>query len=349
MCSTTSPGSPLTDGGALRIPGQLLRILVLCADPGVPIHGPSGASAHLRGVARGMQTAGHRVTVAALRHSDHRGRMDSPLGVPAITSGRLSWPPRLRTFGERADALRLLRRVRGPFDLVYERYSLFCDSGLRFARRRGIPHVLEVNAPLSMERGRPSRIERRVLRGTDRVVAVSAWLGRWCAGQGAREVRVVPNGSDLVRVPSTTPGLRLVHHGSLRPWHGVEFLPRVLDALPGAELWTLGEMMVRHPRARSRPSMEPAALGAALSQCDVGLLPYPRDAPPWFDPLKLRDYQAIGCPTVGSRHPAVREADARVELHDVEGWARAIRAVAGTGVARPRPWRVVVGEALAGL
>lgn len=325
-----------------------MRILVLCADPGVPIHGPSGASAHLRGIARGLAARGHVVTVGALHASDGRGRYDSPLGVRSFTVGRPRWPDGLRTLGERLDSWRLARRARrlGPWDLVYERYSLRGDGGLRLARRLGVPHVLEVNAPLSLERGRPSRVERHVLRGADRVVVVSDWLARWARGLGARDVHVVPNGSDLVPTGSPTAGLRLVHHGSGRSWHGTGFLGALLDRLPDAELHTMGGVRVDHPRAVAWPHRGPEALQDHLSTCHVGLLPYPRDAPPWFDPLKLHDYRAVGLPVVGSRHPAARGADRRVDPADLEGWVRAVRELAGSRRVERRPWVVVAEEAL---
>lgn len=321
---------------------------MLAGDPGVPIHGPSGASAHLRGIARGFAERGHEVTVGALLHSDARGRIDSPLGVRSFTTGRRPWPDGLRTFGEQHDARRLARRAErlGPYDLIYERYSLFCDAGVRLAHRLGIPHVLEVNAPLSLERGRRSRVERRVLRATDRVVAVSPWLTRWAREQGATDVQLVPNGSNLVRVGATAATLRLVHHGSQRPWHGTPFLARLLDAMPQAELWTFGGTHVDHPRAKAWPTVGPVALARELSTCSVGLLPYPRNAPPWFDPLKLHDYRAVGVPTVASLHPAGRGADRRVDTCDVHGWAAAIRAVRGSQNVQRRPWVDVAGEAL---
>lgn len=323
---------------------------MLCGDPGVPIHGPSGASAHLRGIARGLQDLGHEVLLAALLAHDARGRHDVPLGVPSVTVGRPRWPEGLRTFGEWVDGRRLARRARAPFDLVYERYSLRCDGGLRLARRLGVPHVLEVNAPLSVDRGRRG-LEDTLLRRTDRVVAVSAWIGDWARSRGAHDVHVVPNGSSLVPpdVP-VAPGLRLVHHGSLRPWHGVHLLPAVLDRLPEATLDVLGGDAPAHPRIRRWPHLDPAPLAAHLAGAHVGLVPYPPDAPPWFDPLKLHDYRAIGLPTVGSMHPAAASCDLRAPITEPDTWAVAIRS-ARELPRRPvaRPWSQVAREALADL
>ncbi len=318
-----------------------MDILVFCGDPGVPIHGPSGASVHLRQIARAFAALGHSVTVGALLAHDRRGRHDVPLGLPSVTVGRTRWRPGLRSFGERVDAWRLARRLGGRhFDLIYERFSLHCDAGLALARRRGIPHILELNAPLSLERGRRSRVEAKVLRETDVVIAVSPWLGRWAEQRGARQVRVVPNGSDLRPAGPPAPGLGLIHHGSLRPWHGMERSIAILDALPEATLDVIGgRPAVEHPRLRWWPVMEPPALARLISRASVALLPYPPDAPPWFDPLKLHDYRAVGVPVVGTLHPACAAADLRVQWDDIDGWVAAIRDLAGRrNPPRPRPW-----------
>lgn len=329
-----------------------MRILVFCADPGVPIHGPSGASAHLRGIARAYAALGHEVVLGALKAHDQRGRHDVPLGLCSLTVGRPAWPEGLRTLGERLDSVRLAHRLRGrPFDLVHERYSLHSTAGLRLARRLGVPHLLELNAPLSLERGRRSWTERHLLRHTDHVLAVSPWLADWARGQGARSVHVVPNGSDLVAPEGVQPPedgrIHVVHHGSARPWHGTDLLPRLLQHLPEARLTLIGGDPVQHPQIRWLPALEPGPLAAELARQHVGLLPYPRTAPPWFDPLKLHDDRAVGLPVVGSLHPAARSSDLRVEIRDSAGWAAAIRQ-ASTLPRRAvrRPWVQVATEVL---
>lgn len=324
-------------------PERPQRVLVVCADPGVPLHGPSGASAHLRAIASAFANQGHQVTVATVTPHDHRGRYAVDFDLPAVFCGRTRALEGLRGLVARVDAHRLARRAGTSFDLIYERASLHGDAGLRLARRCGARHLLEVNAPLDLERRRAGQLAR-VVRGTDRVIAVSAWIASWARERGAREVVLVPNASELRPIQvERADGLRLVHHGSVRPWHGVAFLPRLLEALPEARLTLVGGRTAPHPRIDFEPWLPGAQLARVLSAAHVGLLPYPHDAPPWLDPLKLADYRNLGIPTVGSIHPAAAGADRQVGLQDPQGWAEAVRQLArAPRCPRPRTWESVL-------
>ncbi|MBA3652224.1 MAG: glycosyltransferase family 1 protein, partial [Chthoniobacterales bacterium] len=62
------------------------------------------------------------------------------------------------------EELRTALEREGPFALLYERYSLWSFAGIEYARDRGTPSILEVNAPLIEEQA-----EHRVL--VDRAAA----------------------------------------------------------------------------------------------------------------------------------------------------------------------------------
>ena len=133
-----------------------LRALVLSADPGVPLLGPSGASAHLRGIARALESSGYSVRVAVPRISDDRGAVDEAFADVSVNAPG-KWgclPPLWRERGETWDSRRLADASAADFspNLVWERFSLFADGGGRWAQARGIRHLLEVNAPIGLER-----------------------------------------------------------------------------------------------------------------------------------------------------------------------------------------------------
>lgn len=349
-----------------------MRILVICADPGIPLHGPSGASVHLRGLARGLRDAGHTVRVATPRASDHRGAWDAPLGVEAVHAEPRRWSKGLRSAGAVLDAGRLLRAaLEGfPADLVWERHAWPAGGTWRTPVRRWV----ELNAPLSLERAwvdrraprsRDIAAEAALLRTADRVLAVSGWLARWAveeAGCAPERVRHLPNGieprppgdRDRARAALGLRGPVLGFLGTMKPWHGADRLPRWLDAL-GPE-WTglaIGggpNPPPDHPRLRKLGAVEPAEVPDWVAAMDVAVAPYPADAPPWFCPLKILAYRAEGVPVVapdlGDCRRLVGDGGEIVPRDDDATWLDAIRRQRDRPrVPAARTWREVVREA----
>jgi len=134
------------------------------------------------------------------------------------------------------------------FDLLYERYSLFSIGGCTFARKHGIPFVLEVNAPLVYEASRyrelvmddlAREVEKFLFSAADCVITVSEELQKYVQGVApAARVEVVPNGVNIELFKEqhdmTTWRSRLMAKsekdflvtfvGSVKPWHGVDLL-----------------------------------------------------------------------------------------------------------------------------
>src|SRR5262249_37515142 len=144
-------------------PGDaLMRLAYVCADLGVPVFGRKGCSIHVQEVVRALLRQGVGVDLFAARCEDERPAGLEEVGLyplPAIPSGEptareqaaLAANPRIADPLERA----------GPFDLVYERYSLWSFGALEYARGRGVPTVLEVNAPLIEEQARHRTLVNR--------------------------------------------------------------------------------------------------------------------------------------------------------------------------------------------
>src|SRR5262249_43645353 len=93
----------------------------------------------------------------------------------------------------------------GPFDLMYERYSLWSFAGTRYARNQEIGSVLEVNAPLIEEqaehrglsdRASAERVADEVFANATILVAVSSQVADYLRRyRGTDErIHVVPNG-----------------------------------------------------------------------------------------------------------------------------------------------------------
>jgi len=256
-------------------------------------------------------------------------------------------------------------------DLIWERHALFSDGARRLAAREGIPRLVEVNAPLAIERRRYGRIrdriyakrmERQSLLTATRVVAVSTWIARWAGALGCGDVRHVPNGVATTRGDRAAgrrdlDGLVIGFVGTNKPWHGLDRIPAILDAVPEATALLLGDGPVEvpvHPRLVSLGRTDPADLPDRIAAMDVGLVPYPQSAPPWFCPLKILEYLAQGVPVVasdlGDCRSLIGEHGEVLDTDEPASWAAAIRRQAARHrTCRVRSWDEVVAEALDGL
>lgn len=308
-----------------------MRIAYVCMDAGIPVLGCKGASVHVQGVVNAMRRAGHDVIVlGARRGQDLPAWHDIPLHIiPDLsTSGG---GPAVSWVRERNAGILATLDAIGSVDLVYERYSLWSFAAMEFARQRGIPGVLEVNAPLIEEEARhrglgsravAERVAARVLHAASHIVAVSEEVADWVNRHPCSSVRadVEPNGIDPMRFQEPAP-LRAAPFtigflGTLKPWHGVQILPEVLAAarqhVPEARLLIVGDGPERAnllARAASigvsdgmvcTGAVSPASVGTHLREMDVALAPYPADAPFYFSPLKVVEYMAAGIPTIAS-------------------------------------------------
>ncbi len=258
-----------------------------------------------------------------------------------------------------------------PYDLLIERHSLFSDASWRVGARLGIPWILEVNAPHVRERQRfeelrqpalARRWERQVLQAAPCIVTVSPWLRRWLVDTvGCRPERVhwLPNGvppwvGDRARgrarlgLAADDPVIGFL--GSNRPWHGADQLPALARAV-GAHLVLIGGFPSPSPAAEGAAGPGPRvlrpgflhgqALADVLAALDVGLAPYPADAPPWFCPLKLFHYRAQGTPVVATDVGALSELVAGGGSVVPPDEPRALAAAVKHWLGAPRPPRRV--------
>lgn len=342
-------------------------MLVHAAARGIPLYGPSGASAHVRGIVRALLSLGHEVRVATPLAADARGAWDASPPLPSVHAPPLPWPRGLRTLGARVDGHRLARAALACApDLVWERHD---PASAAVRRRARATRLVEVDAPLAWERTWPRRPaesalrrEAAAVRSADRVVAVSAWLAGYARELGCADVLHVPNGVEP-QEPGDRDGARarlglrgpvVGFLGTCKRWHGADRLPAILDAL-GPE-WTalvVGDGPCApgpHPRILRTGQVEPRVVPDLVAAMDVGLAPYRRDAPPWFCPLKVFAYRAQGVPVVAADVGDCRRFAGRVVAGDrPQAWAEAARDALGVPRVRwVRTWTDVAREALGG-
>jgi len=225
-------------------------------------------------------------------------------------------------------------------DVVYERYSLFHASGARLARTFEVPYVLEVNAPLieEQERHRVLRLkalaqemQTRCFREADSLITVSEPLKQYLQAQGiaADRISCLANGVDTRRFhPDIDPEPIRTRYslgqqpvvgflGSLKPWHGMDFL---LDAMVqlrrrqrDQRLLIVGEGPgLEHIRERVRSNaleehvllagkVRHEEIPAYLAAMDLTVAPYSAEQPFYFSPLKVLESLAAGRPVVAPR------------------------------------------------
>ncbi len=275
-----------------------MKIAYICADRGVPVFGCKGCSIHVQEVVRALGKEGHQVTLFAARLGG-----EAPADLAEVPLHRLPKVPKhdpvQREQAEMAANLdlRFALETAGPFDLVYERYSLWSVSGMEYARDRTIPGLLEVNAPLLQEQAQyrqlihadqAQAIAQRVFAAASTLIAVSQDIATYLAtfSQTQGRIHTIPNGVNVNRFrhldqthgsPPSSPSPPLPHFptptpfaigflGTMKTWHGLPVLTEAFTQLhrhcPQSRLSMIGD-------GPARPAMEKAladrGLGAAVT------------------------------------------------------------------------------------
>ena len=308
---------------------RVRRLLYLSCDPGIPVLGHKGASVHVRELASALCPLGVDVAIASPRIEPAGDALDAPvrlLRLPRVSPNASEPELRVALEMQRVEVLEAARSFAA--DAIYERYSLLGDAGIEAAAELGIPHVLEVNAPLREEARRfrtlshpdlAAEIEQRVFRGTGRILVVSQALGRWLEQEGveSERIEVVPNAVAPSRFgprrPRGNDEFVLGFCGSLKPWHGVELLLEACSTAFSQEPTLRLEVVGSGPleqllHSAGLPPHRLRALGSLphtdaierLRYWDVGLAPYLPAEDFYFSPLKVVEYMAAGLCTVAS-------------------------------------------------
>lgn len=332
-----------------------MRIAYVCADFGIPIGGHKGASVHVREMVAALVLQGHDVRVFT-PNPGSGNPLDALLCQiePSDRAVPMKWlAARIGGHGNRAARelrelfynLAFYRQARTQFrlwrpDVIFERYSLFNLSGIALARRLGIPHLLEVNAPLRIERGRTKgltfepfarMVERTVFGTSDRVLVVSTALRDYVVGRGAHlaNTLVLPNAVDARRFHPHVDGREararwglgsdafvVGFAGSLKPWHGVDILLAAFADLkrqePAARLLIVGEGPCEESLTTCARDLgiddsviftgtaAYAEMPELLAAMDVAVAPYTAVPDFYFSPLKIYEYMASGRAIVAS-------------------------------------------------
>jgi glycosyltransferase involved in cell wall biosynthesis len=226
-------------------------------------------------------------------------------------------------------------------DILYERYNLFLLAGLYLRRRHRLPMMLEINAPIAMERERFGNLrlrrlarmcERTLWRQPDILLPVTEVLAcdvRATRGTDAG-VHVVPNGArlDMACAPEDVIAARtqlglsgdeivLGFAGFVRTWHGVGWALEALpDLPPNVHLLVVGDGPARgdlenraaeigiNDRVHFTGRIPHDAMPAYMQLFDIALQ---TASVAYASPLKLFEYMALGLAIVAPDQPNIRE------------------------------------------
>ena len=308
----------------------------------------SGPRAHILGVIAALRGQGHDVEEFIL--GDRLRPSISGNGSRRLVTG--GWLRQVavdvvRLWLRVSVARQVRRELRGPFDVVYERYALFQQLGRQF-QRRGVPWVIETNAVMAQEarhernalalRRVAAFLERRSYRQADLVVCISEPLRDLLVDDLALprdKVVVLPNAVDIARFPGArTPAGEVAPDGELVVgFVGFVIERQGLDELIGA----VAELRRRGTAIRAvivgdgpdRQRLEELALdeGEADAVEFTGQVRWD-DVPSWIEsfsvgysgqrgvagmpmyhsPLKIYEYLASGRPVIATGHGDAEEA-----------------------------------------
>jgi glycosyltransferase involved in cell wall biosynthesis len=295
----------------------------------------------VRGLVRALLRLGHEVVIVAASTEGDGEPVAPVVAIPAPevldTVAEGANPPLARALGHlwnNVGVERALAHVIEEFrpHLVYERYSPFGVAGGAVAGRRGVRHLLEVNAPLAWE-GRRYRgqalseaaamLEKAAFSATSLLIAVSEELKRILIEEGVdpATIEVIPNGVDVELFrpegEAARTGLEgktvIGFVGGLRPWHGIDDLSDAFRTLAqdpryhllvvgnGPEAKTIRNLAAELPgRVTHVGSVSHADVPAYLRAMDIAVAPYPELDRFYYSPLKVLEYMATARPVVAS-------------------------------------------------
>jgi glycosyltransferase involved in cell wall biosynthesis len=311
---------------------------------------------HHRTLGDGAEGIHIREMIRAFRGLGHEVRVIGPVGESApqtspksrrLAAVKRAIPGALFELAEIAYSgyafcMTLWESLRFRPDFIYERYMAFNVGGVLAGRLGRVPVILEVNAPLALERttepdeklifrGLATRMERWAPAHATCAVVVSTPLKTYLESIGVPvgKCTVMPNGVDPVRFMPREKDPTLMSQtgirpdqivvgftGVLRPWHGLDLLLQAIAAMAAGGLpvflLVVGDGPYRKPLERLV-----GELGLKDRVAVTGRIAHDRvpDYVALFDiavspratfyasPMKVIEYMALGKPVVVPRTP----------------------------------------------
>jgi glycosyltransferase involved in cell wall biosynthesis len=336
-----------------------MRIAYLSTDPTIAYRGTRGAAVRLGELAAALARDGAEVLLVAA------ASVPGPPAPPHVTVEALPGPrpsasTTARLAAEPGRQAWLVNRLRSfGADALYEPLALHSSAGSAAADQMGIPHLVELSAPLLDAASAAKRLyhpadaqrmEHEVLARAAVVFAATSVLADYAVGRGASRVEILPNAAGSApfapRADRTGDPVA-VFVSSMQAWHGIDTIieawQRLGDAAP--RLRVVGDGPWRRELVNAGLDVERSVpherIPSLLASADIGLAPYASGAARYLSPLKVFEYLAAGLAVVASDLPGVTDhfgADTVVPVPagSAPALADAVSQLAGDATSRAR-------------
>ena len=336
-----------------------------------------GQNVHIEELIAAFRRAGHEVMVVGpAAHKEAEFGSDGGFlsklraALPRGIAELLEFGYSLLAFSKLWSAYRAFKP-----DVLYERYNLYMLAGAWLRAITGLPFIVEINAPLVLERSREPGLslkwfarlcERYVWRKADLALPVTEVLGRQvqAAGVYASNIRVMPNGIDLHHFAAGRSGdkvrtrygfekkIVIGFTGFIREWHGLPAVIEVMKQLRheyDVAFLVVGEGPGRKglEQAARDHDLSVAVTGVVgradipdhVAAFDIALQP---KATEYASPLKLFEYMSLARAIIAPAQLNIREilTDHQDALlfapDDVESFSKVLRQLIEDGALRAR-------------
>jgi len=301
-----------------------------------------GQNVHIEELIAAFRRAGHQVMVVGpAAHKDAAFGSDGGF----LSRLRASLPRSVAELLELGYSFLAFWKLWGAYrafkpDALYERYNLFMLAGAWLRAITGLPFIVEINAPLVLERSREPGLslkwfarlcERYVWRRADLALPVTEVLSRQVQAGGvpATKIRVMPNGIDLRHFAAGHSGAKVRARygfenkivigftGFIREWHGLPAVIEVMKQLRDG--YDIGFLVVGE--GPGREGLEQAAREHSLAVAVTGVVAredipdhvaafdialQPR-ATEYASPLKVFEYMGLARAIIAPAQRNIRE------------------------------------------
>lgn len=310
--------------------------------------GDGAEGIHIQSIVHQLKELGHEVKVVSLvgENTEFRSAQEAKESkwdkIKALIPGPVY---ELAEIAYNLKGYKMLRRAIKDFqpDLVYDRYAHFSFSAEWAASKAGVPLILEVNSPYSIQKRQWEKVyfpglselgERKIFTNAPHIIVVSSPLKQIVQQYGVAEekITVLPNGTNPEHFKSIPAPEQLLDElqikgktvlgfvGILRRWHNIDHLINILEEIDlkknNAVMLFLGDgpsynELQEYNRQKGNQDtikflgrIPHNRIQEYISCFDIAISPH---ATPYSSPMKILEYMAMGKAILAPDMPNIRD------------------------------------------